>query len=192
MKSIKIIQTFVFAKNIPFMPLPFLLNLLLLPFIVSGIFFSPSALKTIHPYYVSVTEIEYSVPDKELQVACKIFTDDFENALKEMYRGRIDLYHPDDKPLLNKQISGYIASHFRIKADDKLVQLNFLGYEIEGEAAWCYFSAAQQSPVKRIEVFNNLLYEYKKEQINIIHARIGSDRKSARLASPHTSIIFSF
>ena len=166
--------------------------LLLLPLFTAGNLFSDIAHQKLHPYYVSVTEIEYSHPDKEIQVACKIFTDDFEQALKAMYHTKIDLYHPQDKALLNKQITGYIQKHLHLKADNKTVTLNYIGYEIEGEAAWCFFSAGNILAVKNIEVFNDLLYEYKKEQVNMMHTRVNGDRKSGRLSFPDNSLQFSF
>lgn len=145
-----------------------------------------------HPYYVSVTEIAYSQPDQEIQIAVKIFTDDFEQALKGMYKTKEDLIHPPDKPELHKKISGYIRQHVRIMADNQPVNLRFIGYEIEGEAAWCYFSAKQTNPAKTVEVENSLLYEYKKEQINIVHVRMSGVRRSARLSYPDTLMQFSF
>ncbi|HRN57167.1 MAG TPA: hypothetical protein PLL71_11980 [Agriterribacter sp.] len=166
--------------------------LLLLPFFTAGNVFSDIAYQQLHPYYVSVTEIEYSHPDKEIQVACKIFTDDFELALKGMYHTKIDLYHPQNKVLLDKQITGYIQKHFHLKADDKTVNLHYIGYKIEGEAAWCFFSAGNIPAVKNIGVFSDLLYEYKKEQVNIMHTRVNGVRKSARLSYPDTSMRFTF
>ena len=166
--------------------------LLLFPFLITGNLFSHPTYKGSHPYYVSVTEIEYNTAAKEIQIACKIFTDDFEQALKGMYHTKIDLYHPQDKVLVDKQIKGYIQKHFHLKADDKTVNLNFIGYEIEGEAAWCFFSAGNITAVKNIEVFNDLLYEYKKEQVNMMHTKVNGNRKSGRLSYPDTSIKFSF
>ena len=166
--------------------------LLLLPFLTAGDLFSDITCEKLHPYYVSVTEIEYSNPDKEIQVACKIFTDDFEQALKAMYHTKIDLYHPQDKALLDKQITGYIQKHLHLKADGKTVKLNYIGFEIEGEAAWCFFSAGDIPAVKNIAVFNDLLYEYKKEQVNMMHTRVNGDRKSGRLSFPDNSLQFSF
>ncbi|HRP54712.1 DUF6702 family protein [Agriterribacter sp.] len=166
--------------------------LLLLPFFTTGNLFSGTPSHEYHPYYVSVTEIEYSHPDQEIQVACKIFTDNFEQALKAMYHTKTDLYHPQDKALLDKQIAGYIQKHLYLKADNKTVKLNYVGYEIEGEAAWCFFSAGNIPAVKNIGVFNDILYEYKKEQVNMMHTRVNGNRKSARLSYPDTSTEFSF
>src|SRR6185312_12555530 len=109
-----------------------------------------------HPYYISVTEINYGKQEKQLQIDCKIFTDDFENALKMVYNKQVDLYHPKDTALINKQIANYVTSHLKISIDKNNIPLHFEGYEIEGEAAWCYFSAACSQQPKNIDVLNDL------------------------------------
>ena len=35
-----------------------------------------------HPFFVSVTEINHNAKDKTIEIACKIFTDDFETLSK--------------------------------------------------------------------------------------------------------------
>ncbi len=52
---------------------------------------------SLHPYYMSVTEIEYKPAEKEVQVACKIFTDDLEEALKKEFAKKIDIVNPAQK-----------------------------------------------------------------------------------------------
>ncbi|MFT3702882.1 MAG: hypothetical protein QM802_10950 [Agriterribacter sp.] len=145
-----------------------------------------------HPYYISVTEITYNTAEKEIEIACKIFTDDFENVLRADYNNKTDLYHPVDKAVTEKQIAAYVNKHLQLSADGKLIFLKYVGYEIEGEAAWCYFSSACAVPPKNIDIMNDLLYQYKKEQVNIMHVKINTDRKSARLAYPDTRAKFDF
>lgn len=145
-----------------------------------------------HPYFVSVTEMEFNSKDKTIEIACKIFTDDFENTLKDVYKTRVDIYNPADKNLLGKQMSGYITKHLQLKIDGRPVTLNYVGYEIESEATWCYFSVSAVESVKSVEVFNNILYDYKKEQINLLHMKVKDERKSARLVNPDTLYKFEF
>ena len=145
-----------------------------------------------HPYFVSVTEMEFNSKDKSIEIACKIFTDDFENTLKDVYKTKVDIYNPSDKNLLGKQMTGYIIKHLQLKVDGKLVSLNYVGYEIESEATWCYFSVSGVESVKSVEVFNNILYDYKKEQINLLHMKVKDDRKSARLTFPDSNYKFDF
>lgn len=146
---------------------------------------------TAHPYYVSVTEIEYQAGSREIGIACKIFTDDFELALRDAYRTRMDLYDTTRKPSA-RYINDYIARHVRIKADGVPVSLTYLGYQIEGEATWSFFEAKGIASCRKLEIYNDLLYESKKEQINMMHARVNGSRKSARLTAPETSTVFEF
>ena len=148
--------------------------------------------KSSHPYYVSVTEIEYNAKEKELGIACKLFIDDFEFTLKNLFNQPVNIYKPTDTARLNKMIETYITKHLMINADGNGLKMVYLGYEIEGEAIWCYFSAAQVPVFKRLDVLNDLLYDYKKEQINMIHVRVNGDKKSHRLTHPNTTASFEF
>lgn len=145
-----------------------------------------------HPYYISVTEINYNGNEKQIEVACKIFTDDFENALQSMCNCKVDLYHATDTTFTHKQIAAYINNHLHIKTDNNTASLHFEGYQVEGEAAWCYFSAPVDQQPKNIQIFNDLLYQYKKEQVNIMHVKIAGNRKSERLSFPDNKVKFDF
>jgi hypothetical protein len=54
------------------------------------LFFSQSFLSTPkstkHPIFVTVTEIEQNIKEKSVEISCKIFTDDFEKALRAAYK----------------------------------------------------------------------------------------------------------
>ncbi len=145
-----------------------------------------------HPYHVSVTEIEYIPQEKEAGISCKLFTDDFESILRETYNTKIDLFNPVDKNVTGKQIAGYINKHLRLKIDGKLTSPVFIGFEREGEATWCYFSVSNINEIKKIEVVNDLLYDFKKEQVNLIHITVNGIRKSTRLAYPDVVAVFEF
>jgi hypothetical protein len=58
---------------------------LLIP--VLGIVLSSAGLPELHPFHVSVVEINYNATDKTLEISCKIFTDDFEKVLAQNYKG---------------------------------------------------------------------------------------------------------
>jgi hypothetical protein len=145
-----------------------------------------------HPYFISVTEIEYVNQDKEIGISCKIFTDDFEMALRETFKTKVDLIHPADKKETGKLISNYISSHLQIKADGKAVSPVLIGFEQEEEATWCYFSVANINSVKKIEINNSILYDFKKEQVNMMHVTVNGNRKSSRVINPDTRSVFEF
>ncbi|HXL58320.1 MAG TPA: DUF6702 family protein, partial [Chitinophagaceae bacterium] len=44
----------------------------------------------IHPFFVSMTDINYNSKEKELEISVRIFTDDFENTLRKYHSTKID------------------------------------------------------------------------------------------------------
>src|SRR5262245_41739176 len=88
---------------------------------------------TLHPIFVSVTEIEHNAKDKTLEISCKIFTDDFEKVLRQQYNTHVDLLNPKEKAAMEKMVSEYVLKHLTVKADGKPVALQYLGYEQQEE-----------------------------------------------------------
>lgn len=151
---------------------------------------SPAA--THHPIFVSVTEIEHNTKDKTLEISCKIFTDDFEQALRQAYKTHVDLLKPQDKNAMNKLVSDYVQKHLLIKVDDKNVTLQFLGYEQQEEGIVSFYQVNNIAAVKKIVITDNILFEYKKEQMSIIHLTIKDKKQSTKLVNPEQQCSFEF
>ena len=154
--------------------------------------FPYEAKSIIHPYFVSVTEIQHNSKISTLEISCKIFTDDFEKTLRQNYKTYVDLLNPKDKVAMDKLISEYIKQHLKIVSDGKLLNLKYVGYEIDQEAVWSYFQADNVAKVKTVNVTNNLLFEYKKQQTNLLHITVNGIRKSTRLNNPESEVTFNF
>ncbi len=145
-----------------------------------------------HPFYVSVTQIDENAKEKILEVSCKIFTDDFEKTLRMHYKDHIDLLNPANKAAMNAHISDYIGKHLLISIDGKPGALQFVGYEKNEEGVECYFQVNNVLVNKTISVVNDLLFEYKPEQTNIVHVTVKGKRKSRQLVNPDSKISFDF
>ena len=137
-----------------------------------------------HPFYMSVTEIEYRPQQKELQIACKIFMDDLEDALKAETKKPITL--SDEKQKANHQvlIYKYLQQHFKLMVDGKPVAYEMLGFEKEQEAVWNYLVVKNVAPFKTAMVFNDVLYQLRDGQINIVHFKAHNNTQSYRLNAP--------
>lgn len=145
-----------------------------------------------HPFFISVTEISHNATDKNLEISCKIFTDDFETALSKGSSSKIDLFNPKDKQAVEKQIAAYIRKHLAVKLDNKPVTLEFVGFERENEAVWSYFQVSNTPAPKKIDINNDLLYDSFNQQINLMHISVGGNRKSTKLNYPDASASFQF
>jgi hypothetical protein len=171
----------------------FILSLILLT--VS--FTPPAGLRgdgeVLHPIYVSVTEINHNPHDKNLEIACKIFTDDLETVLAKATGQKIDLFNPKDTALTGRQIMSYISKHLVLKVDGRAVALTFLGFEREQDAVWSYFEVKNlASAPKSVTITNDLLYDNFKQQINLMHVTVNGKRQSTKLDYPESQVAFSW
>lgn len=151
-----------------------------------------TAVPVAHPFFVSVVEIEHNAKEKTLEISCKIFTDDFEKTLRMAYHKPVDLVNPTNKPAMDNLVSDYVQKHLKISLDGKTVALKFIGYELIEEGIYSYYQVDNLVSVKNIAVTDNVLYEYKKEQVNLLHVTVNGNRKSTRLINPDDKASFSF
>lgn len=145
-----------------------------------------------HPVYVSVTEIEHNSQGQSLEVSCKIFTDDFEKTLRARYNTHVDLLDIKIKANMDKLVNDYIQNHLNIVVDGKTIALKYVGFEEIEEGIYCYFEANNIANVKQLVVNNNLLYEYKSEQMGLIHCTVNGKMKNYKLNNPESKAIFNF
>ena len=145
-----------------------------------------------HPIYVSVTEIEHNAKDHILEISCKIFTNDFETTLRKKNTIKIDLLNPTDRKVMDDLVSKYIKQHLQVQLEGKPVVLKYLGYEQSDESIQSYFQVEDVQSVSHISIQDNLLYEYKPEQMSLLHVTVKSNRKSMRLNNPEDKVDFQF
>ena len=146
-----------------------------------------------HPFFVSLTDINYNKNEKELEISVRIFTDDFENILRKNNPGvKIDVLHPTNQQQLNQVVSTYIQKHLHLQLNGSSLQLSFLGYEQQAESIWSYFEVKQVTSVEKIAITNSILHDYNTNQINMIHIKVGDKEKSTKLDYPDEQALFSF
>lgn len=144
-----------------------------------------------HPFYVSVMEVEYDPKSREVGISIKTFPDDMEETLRMSTGKKVDI-GTNDKVTIGKLMDQYIQQHVSIAIDNQQKAMYYLGYEIDKEGLWMYFSIPSQKHFRNLEITSDLMYEYRPEQTNIIHMRIAGKEKSYRLTAPTKKIIFNY
>ena len=145
-----------------------------------------------HPIFVSVTEIEHNTKEKTLEISCKIFTDDFETALRKKYNTKIDLLDVKQRTAMNPLVNDYVQKHLSIAVDGKPVMMQFIGFEQEEEGIVSFYEVKNIASVKKVDVTDNILYDEKPQQMEIIHVIVNGERKSSRLNNPDSKAGFLF
>ena len=91
-----------------------------------------------------------------MQGSVKLFTNDFEAALKKLLKKPIDLINVKNKPETTKIVSDYLNERLKFKINDKPVAFKLVGFENEAEAIWMYIEFEKSSPPKKVEIENKI------------------------------------
>jgi hypothetical protein len=152
----------------------------------------PVLFSVLHPFYISVTEINHNAKEKSLEISCKMFAEDIEDALKQNYKQPVDLSAEKQHVQNDKFLSDYIYHHLAIAVDGKVIRPAYVGFEKQSEAIYCYFEITNIPAVKKIDVTNTILHDFTDKQINIVHVTVNGNRKSTKLDYPEKQVAFSF
>lgn len=146
----------------------------------------------LHPYYVSVTEMEYNAGKKEIEISGKVFIDDLEYALKQEFKTNVSILNEADKKRNNELLNSFFQKHLKLAVDGKPVAFEFVGFQREEEAIWSFMVVKNVKPFKTVTVFNDLLYSFREDEVNIVHFKNKNERKSYRLTFPDNKFSLSW
>ena len=154
----------------------FLLFTFLLTFLVSA--------KPIHPYHVGSVEINYNAKTKTFEISAKFFLDDLENSLNAKYNKTLHFGEEKSKAGLDQALENYFAEYFKLKSNNKLLKINYLGFEEDKESVNVYLESEATEIPKKVETAVSLLYSFFDDQMNIVHIIVNGERKSSKLNYP--------
>lgn len=147
---------------------------------------------TLHPFFVSVFDINHNIKNNNVEISIKVFTDDLETILKKNNKQKIDLSSSLSNAEVNKLISNYVQSKLLISIDNKVRKIAFVGYEIQKESVWIYLEINEISSFKKINISCNFLYDFEEKQMNIFNVKSNGVEKNYKLDNPKSSLEFVF
>ncbi len=89
-------------------------------------------------------------------------------------------------------INQYIQEHLQLRVNGQTKTLEFAGYQQEEESTWNYYQIKDIQQVKKIEINNFILYDFREEQINMLHININGKEQSDKLNYPDKAFSMSF
>jgi hypothetical protein len=142
------------------------------------LFFVASAFVNVHKYYVSVTEINIIESSGTIQISSRLFIDDLELALQNIYADESITLSNADSETVRNMMETYVKSHFKITANKEQIKLNYLGREYEDDVVYIYMEAEVLYEISSIKISNSILFETYKEQEHIIKTKTEKKSKS--------------
>ncbi|WP_317130674.1 DUF6702 family protein [Echinicola soli] len=140
-----------------------------------------------HPFYISVTDINYNEASQSLEIAQKIFWDDLEVALGNEAGKSVDFMDPQDPDELSLMIKNYLLKHNMISVNGKKASLEYLGFEVEEDAAWFYLEAKGISKPGEVEISNEILISDYPDQRNMVNFYVDGEPKTLILYGDNES-----
>ncbi len=139
----------------------------------------PVFLGWMHPFHISICEIEHDGDSNTLQITSRLFQDDFEVAL--LRNGYSDSFfektpHTEATEILRE----FFREQLQISVDSRTMDHSLLGFEIEENVVWCYLEIKEVTSLKEITVKYSVLVDTFNDQINLAHIRYEGKVKSLK------------
>jgi hypothetical protein len=143
-----------------------------------------------HPTYVSTTTLKYNYDQKSIEITCKMFANDLEEALKKNLNTKVDVLNPGNKKAVEDMISEYIKNRLSITLNGKPATFNFIGYEKDSDQAVSFLEITGVEVPQTFEIDNKLLYDHFKGQMNIVNVEVNGKKQSSKVTNPESKMKF--
>ncbi|WP_046757287.1 DUF6702 family protein [Kordia jejudonensis] len=145
-----------------------------------------------HKFYVSVTNIEHSTSAEALQITTRIFIDDFQEVMKMRYDLKEELTAEKNTKEVERLMQKYLQQKLKIWVDGEQKAFTFIGKKYEDDVTVCYLEIPNIKTVTSITVENDILYDLEEDQQNLVHVKIGNQRKSLLLVKENDKGLLNF
>lgn len=131
-----------------------------------------------HPYHASIMELRYNAQKLQLEIALKVFSDDFEQALS---KGQPTIISFDKTP--KAQLHALVTQVLRRSVQfgtkpGEALPLTLLGIQHENDAQWLYFSVKLPKPTQRLTLRHSLLLDTFPDQMNVVNLEAGKKKET--------------
>ena len=149
-------------------------------------------LTLMHPFFVSVIDINHNEKEATIEISARTYTDDLEKMIQKEFNVKLDLNQANQKEQANKYINQYMQKKMALSTNGIKYKMEYVGYEIQKESTWSYFEIKEVKQIKQLNVFCEILFGIDPNQINILHTTVGGVRKSYELTTHKNSTKFNF
>ena len=132
-----------------------------------------------HPFHISICEVEHNPESQSLQITSRIFQDDFEAALDKLSQS-VGFFSQHSQQEATEKLQQYFNQHLKILINDKPVNHNLLGFELEDNVVWSYLEIKGVNNLDKISITYSVLIDTFNDQINLAHIRHAGKVKSLK------------
>ncbi|MCB2378149.1 hypothetical protein LGH70_11180 [Hymenobacter sp. BT635] len=132
-----------------------------------------------HAYHASIMEVRYNAQKQQLEVALKVFTDDFEKALS-VGQPRAISFDQTPRPQVTQLTAELLRKSLAFGTrPGETLPLQLIGFEKDHEAHWLYLAVKLPRPTSSLVLRHKLLVDTFADQMNIVNLDAGGKKQSA-------------
>lgn len=130
-----------------------------------------------HRMKAGATEIAVNERSGEMEIIHRVYAHDLLEALGDLEMEEADFL---SSPSGLQQVEDLVRAEFRVaEGDGRLLNLSYIGAELDGEFAWIYFTAPVPEDTSSFVVDNDLLSTAFEDQVMMTNFRFNSDVRTA-------------
>tara|TARA_R110001583_G_scaffold1152_10_gene9567 strand:- start:2403 stop:2942 length:540 start_codon:yes stop_codon:yes gene_type:complete len=118
-----------------------------------------------HTYFFGVTELNLNITSKHIEVVHQLTAHDIDNAIAEIQQVHFSAEHPQ----YDKFIQDYIEGHFILARNDKIIKMNWIGFEVKRGQLFAYQESASKNYLTNLVVKNSILVDTYVKQVNTVN-----------------------
>jgi hypothetical protein len=146
----------------------------------------------VHPFFVSVIDINHNEKEATIEISVRCFTNDLEKMIAADTKTTIDLSQPSQKNKGDALLKAYLTKRLNLSVNGNKSTLDYVGFEIQKESTWTYFEIKNIKQLNQLNVLCEILFGVNDQQINIFHVNSKGVRKSYELIYPKNTTQFNF
>lgn len=148
------------------------------------------ALSAFHPVHVAFTNVEYNDKTNQIEIVSRIFYDDMELAVENIFDVDLQLGTDNEHPEADKYIALWYITVFDISIDGQKVppeNIRFIKRETDDLAMRLYFNIDNKYP-QTLEISNRILTDLYADQANLMILKFRSVEESFSLSEANNVV----
>ena len=138
----------------------------------------------LHAYHATLTELRYNAAKQQLEIAVKVFTDDFEKAISQGQPAHVSLADASPQPLA--LATAYLRRTLQVSTTaGALLRLQVLGMQAEKDGYWFYCKVPLPGPLPSVRLRHAVLLDVFGDEVNIVNIQAGDKKQSALFRAGH-------
>ena len=144
-----------------------------------------------HPVHVSVSNVDLFPDQGEVQMSVKIFSDDFENIIKQKYGVQLEITKQVNPGADTSAINRYISESFSLSVNGtEIDKLKYVNTQLNEEAIWLYYEYYHTGKIDSIKIINSVMMDMFVDQINLVIITCRDNQNGYRLNNKNRIISF--